>query len=356
LYASLDRLHAALARKGASVHPVTRRARADGTPRFAFHRLGRCCRSARLGEFIATGWRAARVDAEIRADAFLAFGSVYALFWTPFRRGRPLVTFLRGNWVEQERLNGAGNLKLRCLAGLERWALRRSTAVLAVSRAVVPPGIEATIIPNATPDIRVESRGSARDSLGLPSGGFVVGCLGSVQPVKRLETVVDAVAETRDAILALAGLGETSEAGDPRAAAYAREIRSRAASLESQGRVRFLPWTSPERFLGAIDCLVLASEREGSPNALLEGLGAGLPCFGARSPGIDEMLVHDELLFPFGDAAALARRIEALAGSPEVRARVLKLCAERAEAYRFDWDERASRAVLDAIERATTRS
>ena len=74
----------------------------------------------------------------------------------------------------------------------------------------------------------------------------------------------------------------------------------------------------------------------------------GRPCLGARSGGIEEMLVHDGLLFPEGDAEGLAARLKRLQEQPAEQERLVSLGRERAADYEFDWDERAAGA-LEAV-------
>jgi glycosyltransferase involved in cell wall biosynthesis len=94
--------------------------------------------------------------------------------------------------------------------------------------------------------------------------------------------------------------------------------------------------------------VVLPSLDEGCPNLLLEAMALDRPCLGARCAGIEEMLVHDALLFPPGDGWRLAERLDNLMGSRAARAAARVLIRQRAAAYRFDWDQRA----VEALERA----
>jgi glycosyltransferase involved in cell wall biosynthesis len=77
-------------------------------------------------------------------------------------------------------------------------------------------------------------------------------------------------------------------------------------------------------------------------------MALGRPCLGARCAGIEEMLVHDALLFPPGDGWRLGERLDNLRGSAAARASATVMCRQRAEAYRFDWDARA----VDVLERS----
>lgn len=306
-----------------------------------FHRLEGGNGPVSLLELFSACRMAARVARAERVDGFLAFGSVYAALMLPFRSGRRLVTFLRGSWLEQERARGSGPIRRACVAWIELRALRASTAVLAVSRGVAPPEIDPLLVPNDTPEPRLIDRATARARLNLPQDAFIAGSLGLLAPIKSLETVIDAARATRSAHLAISGFGSS--------APYETSLRERGSDLVEAGRAHLLGWVDRNVFLSAIDVLVVTSRHEGSPNGLLEGMAAGLPCLGSRVPGVEETLGDDAMLFPFGDVRALAARLDELEATPEARADLARRASERSRAYRFDWDEVASLAVLKAL-------
>jgi glycosyltransferase involved in cell wall biosynthesis len=68
---------------------------------------------------------------------------------------------------------------------------------------------------------------------------------------------------------------------------------------------------------------VLPSRREGLPKSLLEAAACGRPMIATDVPGCREIVSPGEtgLLVPYDDPPALARAIETLAASPELRAR-----------------------------------
>ena len=63
------------------------------------------------------------------------------------------------------------------------------------------------------------------------------------------------------------------------------------------------------RTFRAADLFVLSSLSEGMPNVLLEALGLDLPCFGSRIPGIQDILLHEELMFDPQDEKAIADKV-----------------------------------------------
>jgi glycosyltransferase involved in cell wall biosynthesis len=98
--------------------------------------------------------------------------------------------------------------------------------------------------------------------------------------------------------------------------------------------------------LGAAQFAIHPSRQEGMSNAILEELSHGLPVV-ATDVGGTSLLVDDGVngfLVPAGDEVALAKRIEELAGSPELR-RTMSIAA-RQKASDFDWT-----ACCDAYEK-----
>jgi glycosyltransferase involved in cell wall biosynthesis len=222
----------------------------------------------------------------------------------------------------------------------ERVARAASHRVVAVSEALArPAGAKAEVLPNeASAGVSGLDRTAARRALGLPEDAFVAGYAGAIAPIKSLETLLEAARPLPGVHVALLGFSREGSA-------YEAGLRGQAAALD--GRAHVLDWRPDARALvAAADVVVLPSRDEGSPNLLLEAMAAGRPCLGARCAGISEMLRHDALLFPVGDAAALRARLSRLAEDAGARAEAAALCARRADDYRFDWDARAV-AILE---------
>ena len=137
---------------------------------------------------------------------------------------------------------------------------------LCVIENAVPPPID-------DPAVRAE----VRAELGLPPDSHVVLCVARLATPKRIDLLLEAWADVPDATLLLAGDGADRAA-----------LEGQAAPLT--GRVRFLgERRDVGRLLGAADLVVLPSDREGLPMAVLEALAAGVPVVASAVGGIPEL-------------------------------------------------------------------
>lgn len=114
----------------------------------------------------------------------------------------------------------------------------------------------------------------------------VLGYVGRLDSLKRVEWLVDAVAtlraEGRDVALVLVG------DGPERAELEARVARARLGDVVAFAGVQpRLPLPHV-----AFDVLLLASKNEGTPNALVEGMACGLPIVATHVGGVPGIITH----------------------------------------------------------------
>jgi glycosyltransferase involved in cell wall biosynthesis len=348
LYERLRRLAVGLAERGAAVRFVGLEPLAQA-PGLTLHRVrprgrGQPSPATLAGCLATTAWVCARHGCRL----VFSPGSIYSAFLWPLRAlpGRRLVTYLQGDFSRQEGARGSGAPRRALARRLDAAGSRRSDLVLAVSADLLgASGVAGTVVPyDLGPPRPPLAASTARDALGLPRATFLVGYAGAVAPIKSLDTLLRAAALVPGLHVALLGFSRqpTRLEGD---------LRELAADPRLLGRAHLLGWAPSERageFVSALDVVVLPSAHEGCPNLLLEGLARGRTCLGARVGGIEEMLVHPELLFPHGDAEALAQRLRLLRDDPGERARLRALTESRAETYRFDWEGRVFEALAAA--------
>jgi len=138
--------------------------------------------------------------------------------------------------------------------------------------------------------------------------GTMFGFLGQIIPAKGIRTLVAAFAgrARSDDRLLVAGDGWLRP-----------EIeRTRVPGIELLG---WLDGERKARFLAEVDCLVVPSEwKDPSPLVIDEARSAGVAVIGAAIGGIPESVPPScrPLLFPAGDRAALAARLDAFAADP----------------------------------------
>jgi glycosyltransferase involved in cell wall biosynthesis len=110
------------------------------------------------------------------------------------------------------------------------------------------------------------------------------------------------------------------------------------SSLRKRSDIRIFPPTSRTvPFYQASDINVLISEREGMPNAILEGMSCGLPTLGTSIPGITDLVTPNQegLLVRPTDVSAIVGAIERLVGDKALREK-LGMAARRKVVENFD--------------------
>ena len=169
-------------------------------------------------------------------------------------------------------------------------------------------------------------RQSVRTALGLPSDLSLIVTVARLDPVKRLDVLISALAQLPGVLLVVVGDGQERD-----------KLARLAAELGVEQRVQFagqqrnvLPW------LAACDLFALSSDWEGLSMALLEAMAAGLPVVATRTGGTPELVVQDVTgeLVPPGEDGALAQTIAGLLDDAELRRDLGRAGAERvAEAF-----------------------
>ncbi len=221
--------------------------------------------------------------------------------------------------------------------------LYRGVPVIAVSPSTrdelvaggLAPG-DVRVIPNGVDHVRY------RPGLGARAAVPTVLALGRIEPYKRTELLVDAVATLPGVHLVVAGSG-TGEAA----------VRARVAACGVADRVELRGFVAEDekvRLLQTAHVVASASEKEGWGLTVLEAAACGTPAVATNAPGLRDAVRDGEtgLLVPPGDPRALALALERVLGDVALRER-LGAAAVR-WAARFHWEAIAAEvsAVLDA--------
>jgi len=164
-----------------------------------------------------------------------------------------------------------------------------------------------------------------------PRDRLEIGYVGRLVPEKGVADLLDAVARMRgEARLTLVGAGPAQ--GD---------LERRASALGIAERVAFLgavPHDEVQAILRRLDVLVLPSRTtprwaEQFGHVLLEAMAAGAVVVGSDSGAIPEVIGEVGIVFPEGDAEALAGALDTLATDEQTRDRLRNAGCARAEAY-----------------------
>jgi glycosyltransferase involved in cell wall biosynthesis len=152
-------------------------------------------------------------------------------------------------------------------------------------------------------------RAAARRLFGIPEDRFVVGWIGRMTPIKRVEDILLAFRQLRDrgvdAALCLVGDGPDREAIER----YAHDIGIARDTLFVGYQRDVAPYYS------FFDAFVLASANEGTPVVAIEALAAGRPVVATSVGGVPDVVEHRRTgcLTPVGDVGAIADALERLA-------------------------------------------
>lgn len=162
--------------------------------------------------------------------------------------------------------------------------------------------LQAALVPSA----------EARQALGLDGQAWIVGNVGRLHPDKDQATLLRGFAQAlpqlpAGARLAILGKGRLEQS-----------LKALAVELGVAAQVDFVGQV-PEarRYFPAFDVFALSSDHEPFGMVLLEAMVAGVPVAATACGGASEVVEGVGVLFPLGDATALARSLQLLAGMSE---------------------------------------
>lgn len=158
-----------------------------------------------------------------------------------------------------------------------------------------------------------------RHTLGLsgPEGGLVIGFGGRLVAEKGVDTLLHAFAHI-DVQSRLVLIGDGPEADRLRALAHTLGVADRLSIVGS------VSYDEVGEYMNALDILVLPSRtlphwKEQFGRVLVEAMGCRIAVVGSDSGAIPEVIGNPAMIFPEGDALALARILSRLIAEPEFR-------------------------------------
>lgn len=175
-----------------------------------------------------------------------------------------------------------------------------------------------------------EDRSAWRKRLGIGEDDFVACMVANLHSYKDHPTLLKAWRHVLDRcergqrpILILAG----------RLDSRGEELRRLMDELGLVETVKFIGAVNDvSGLLHAVDLCVYSSVSEGSPNAVLEAMAAGLPVVATDIPGIRDAVGEEGLPFltPPGDPHAMAERVQTLLTDKELRRHIGAIMRKRA--------------------------
>jgi glycosyltransferase involved in cell wall biosynthesis len=214
-----------------------------------------------------------------------------------------------------------GKIKTRLLIWIESFLARYTDSLIAVGEKVRDDLIEAKVGQKRQYNVigpglnlgELSRRDLALKSLDVPKDKFIVSWIGRAEPVKAPHRLIEVANECYmrkiDIHFVLAGEGK-----------LIGELKERAKSLNLP--ITFLGWQSEiERVLSFSDLVMLTSENEGTPLALIQAQVAGIPVLTTDVGSASEVLIDEKSGFCLSySAREFADRIELLCNEPELRA------------------------------------
>ena len=163
-----------------------------------------------------------------------------------------------------------------------------------------------------------------RESLGVGEDDLVVATVGAVVPRKGHELLLEAWGRLAKRFpgAQLVLVGPRADLHDPKLADFRDRLKDRVAASGAADRVHFVGMAEDvEKHLRAADVFVLASQREGMPNSVLEAMATGLPSVVTPFIGFSERIGRpdEQFLLSEPNAEALASARGRLLAEPELR-------------------------------------
>ena len=204
----------------------------------------------------------------------------------------------------------------------------------------IPPGVDLELF-------AVTDYSETRAALGWDEADRVALFVGRIDPIKGLDTLVNAIPAVKNpkARFVFVG-GDLDEDGEP--VGPLREIVEATQALGVRDRCLFvgsLPQDQLPTYYSASDIVVVPSRYESFGLVAVEAMASGTPVIASRVGGLAYTIEDGVtgLLVERGDVAALATAIDGLLSDDEGREEMYERCV--ATASRFSWS-----SVVDQIE------
>jgi glycosyltransferase involved in cell wall biosynthesis len=222
------------------------------------------------------------------------------------------------------RSNGSYEFNVR--GHLSRWLFRLGHGFIANSygarQNLVCRGIKARkieVLSNVIDLNDFDAQGALPSNLTLPASRVIVAAVGSLQPCKRFDRFIEALALAQRREPTILGI----IAGGDRGAKAALEERASALGLTDDHLLWLGESDRVPALLTQADMLVLSSDYEGFPNVILEAMAARLPVITTPAGDARRIVQHGKTGYVVEpeDIEGMAAFVVQLAQTPSVRKR-----------------------------------
>jgi len=300
------------------------------------------------------GWRN-------RIDLIIAFGSLYAFMQgiSKWILKRPMVTLIRGSLTFGSKMQESPICFLYLNRIMESIGLHFSDRIITNNEAArveilkrlgERKDVDVQVLHNNIPPMNIHERGDifkTREKYGISGNAKVLVTAGILNRGKNIDILINCLPKIGIKNLYLIIVGDGSTEADFQ---YRDFLKARAKELKVEERVIFTGWLEKEelwKIYLASDLFVMPSINEGMPNAMLEALGAGLPCLGSNIPGIRDILQYEELMFDPFDDRTLTRKIQSFLCDEVFFNNASQLSREKKGEFIFNWKERLFQMVTE---------
>ncbi len=247
----------------------------------------------------------------------------------------------------------------KAFAWAERFAGRRSQAIVTVADAMIAQSVAAGICPREklltiysgmeigpfTPS--AQARTAIRQQWGVADDEIVVGTVARLFRKKGYEQLIPIMAEAvrREPRLRFVWIGDGAQRAE-----YEAEL-ARLGLRERTILVGLIPPAEVPRVLAGCDILAHTSQWEGLPRAVVQALLMQVPAVAFDIDGTPEVVLDGQTgrLVPLNDLGAFAAALCELAGDADLRRRLGQVGREHCR-ERFDW-----RRMVDQLEELYSR-
>ncbi len=273
-----------------------------------------------------------------------AFGMTYSFVLQPTRKilNLPLALFLRGDPLAAHSSNKRSELIILLDKFIEKKALYKVN-LFSTSSAL----LKRVLMRNK--NSKIESKHIFRNNIDVlykPNykkiyDSINLSCVGTIDPVKNQVMLLRVMEElsSDNCTLNIYGNGKDENL-----------IRDIIAHKKLTDKVILHGWCDADTIWRNTDILLMPSVHEGSPNAILECLGYGIPVLASDIPEHREIL-HSEGVIELNDIQAWVKKIRKIINSPQLEITNL-IIVERKLARKlvFDWDQYVVKNILNRLE------